>query len=97
MENLVELHNIKKDMFFYACRNYFKNKFYNNDECYTHKDLIKHVNKVNEVNEELNFYGLQLCIIDEYRPLLLQKEIFILIGGDTRYVSEPKKVIHCIH
>lgn len=89
--NLVELLNIKKDMAAYTGSNYFKKKFYETNKCLVHKDLVDSINKI---NNELKKDNLQLCIIDAYRPLSVQKEIFKLIGGDTRYVSDPNNGRH---
>lgn len=70
----------------YTGENSLKRKFYTNNECYVHKDLLPALNQIQECLNQMNY---QLCIIDGYRPLSVQEEIFKLIG-DTRYVSDPK-------
>ena len=91
MDNLVKVENIKTDLAAYTGENILKRKFYETNACFVHQDLIEPLNKI---QTELFEMGYQLVITDAYRPLSVQKLIFELIGGDTKYVSDPNNSRH---
>jgi D-alanyl-D-alanine dipeptidase len=74
----------------YTGENILKTKFYHTNKCFVHPNLLQ---PLNNIQSELKEKGYQLCIIDAYRPLSVQKQIFNLIS-DTRYVSDPTKSRH---
>lgn len=93
MEKLVLVRNyldIKTDLSGYTGANIWKKQFYKTNACYVHINLIA---PLMEIQAELKVMGLQLLIIDAYRPLSVQKEIASIIN-DTRYVSDTSKSRH---
>jgi len=92
MDKLIEITDIKTNIIGYTGENSFNKKFYNENKCYVHENLI---NNLKKINKKLKKKNLELCIVDAYRPLSVQKELFILMNGDTRYISDPDKSRHC--
>jgi D-alanyl-D-alanine dipeptidase len=93
MEKLVLVRNyldVMTDLIAYTGANIWNKQFYKTNMCYVHINLIA---PLIAIQEELKQMGLQLLIIDAYRPLSVQKEIASIIN-DTRYVSDPSKSRH---
>ena len=88
---IVKITNILTDLAAFTGENVLKKKFYKTNSCYVHQDLV---DSLNTIQLTLKDIGLQLCIIDAYRPLSVQKEIFQMINCDTRYVSDPNHSRH---
>jgi D-alanyl-D-alanine dipeptidase len=59
---------------------------YDFQECYLHKDVV---DKLFEVQKELQGMGLGLKIWDGYRPMAVQWKFWDLVP-DERYVSDPR-------
>jgi len=95
MENLqnVSHHipNMEFDIALYTGINSLNKKFYNEPKCLLHKDTLI---KLKLANEKFNNDGYIMIIFDGYRPLSVQKELFKLVSGDTRYISDPNKSRH---
>ena len=95
MDNLQNVINhikhVELDLFGYNENNCFKKRFYKENKCLLHKEAMK---KLKLANEKFNNDGYIMIIFDGYRPLSVQKELFKLVSGDTRYISDPNKSRH---
>jgi len=95
MDNLQNVINhikhVELDLFGYNENNCFKKRFYKENKCLLHKEAMK---KLKLANEKFNNDGYNIIVIDAYRPLSVQIEIFKMVNGDTKYVSDPNKSRH---
>ena len=84
---------IDVDLRYATNNNFLHKKVYNNTTCLLRREVAL---KLLEANEYLkNNYNLKLCILDAYRPIEIQKEMYILIPN-TNYVADPNSE-NCNH
>ncbi|MBQ9318078.1 MAG: M15 family metallopeptidase [Bacilli bacterium] len=66
--------------------NFLKQKVYTNSICLLRKEVAE---KILEANKYLKSqYQLKLCILDAYRPIDVQRQMFNIIN-DPKYVADP--------
>jgi D-alanyl-D-alanine dipeptidase len=87
---LVELPNIKSSLLLYTGENIFGLKLYSTNRVMIHRDLVEPLNRV---QQQLQGKGYQLFLVDAYRPLSVQRQIFDLIK-DPKYVADPTMSRH---
>ncbi len=78
---------IRLDIRYATVNNFTKRPLYPVARCYLRKRVVE---RLAEVQQELQAQGLGLKIFDCYRPLSIQKQLWALLP-DERYVTDPRK------
>ena len=66
--------------------NFLKRKIYKNTTCLLRKEVA--LKLIGENNDLKYNYNLKLCILDAYRPIEVQREMFKLVPN-PEFVADP--------